>query len=49
LRCENLLIKEIPKGWAVVTFQNFPLGWIKGIGHRINNYFPRSLRVLKSQ
>jgi len=49
LRCDTLNIQDIPKGWAVVTFDNFPLGWIKGIGTRINNYFPRSLRVLKEQ
>lgn len=47
LRCDTLSLKNIPVGWAVVTFQSFPLGWIKGIGNRINNYFPRSLRVLK--
>ncbi len=46
LRCESIILQEIPKGWAVVTYRNFPLGWIKGIGNRINNYFPRPLRIL---
>jgi NOL1/NOP2/fmu family ribosome biogenesis protein len=46
LRCESIFLQDIPKGWAVVTYRNFPLGWIKGIGNRINNYFPRSLRIL---
>ncbi len=49
LRCDTLNLSNIPTGWAVVTFKNFPMGWIKGIGNRINNYFPRSLRVLKQQ
>ena len=46
LRCESIVLSNIPKGWAVVSYKNFSLGWIKGIGNRINNYFPRSLRIL---
>ena len=48
LRCDTLQLQNVPTGWAVVTYGGFPLGWIKGIGSRINNYFPRSLRVLKT-
>jgi len=47
LRCESISVEVIPKGWAVVCYRGFPLGWIKGIGNRINNYFPRTLRILK--
>ncbi len=48
LRCETVSLTNIRSGWAVVTYKGFALGWIKGIGNRINNYFPRNLRILKS-
>ncbi len=48
LRCDTVSLAAIPAGWAVVTYRGFALGWIKGIGNRINNYFPRHLRILKA-
>lgn len=36
-------IKE--KGWNIVTYGNVPLGWIKNIGARINNYYPVEWRI----
>lgn len=47
MKCESLNTSGMPSGWVAVTFNNFPLGWIKVIGNRCNNYFPRSLRILK--
>lgn len=39
--------KEI--GWRVVSYQSLPLGWVNVIKGRINNYYPKELRILKSQ
>jgi len=35
------------KGWKLVTYKNYPLGWINILSNRINNYYPRELRILK--
>ncbi len=35
------------KGWQLVTFKNLPLGWVKVLPNRVNNYLPKALRVLK--
>lgn len=41
---ENLQL-EAPKGWHLITYQDLPLGWAKGLGHRINNYYPQHWRI----
>ena len=41
---------ELPAGgigWSVVTFEGHPLGWINNLSNRINNYYPKELRILK--
>lgn len=35
------------KGWNLLTYNNFGLGWIKHLGNRINNYLPNEFRILK--
>ncbi len=35
------------KGWNLVSYKGFGLGWIKNLGNRINNYLPNELRILK--
>ena len=35
------------KGWKLVSYQNYPLGWINVLSNRINNYYPKELRILK--
>ncbi len=32
-------------GWHLASYQNFSLGWFKKIGNRINNYYPKELRI----
>ncbi len=41
---ENLPL-EAPKGWHLITYHDLPLGWAKGLGHRINNYYPQNWRI----
>jgi 16S rRNA C967 or C1407 C5-methylase (RsmB/RsmF family)/NOL1/NOP2/fmu family ribosome biogenesis protein len=35
------------KGWMLVTYQGCNLGWVKVLANRINNYYPKELRILK--
>lgn len=44
LRGESLTV-DAPNGWNQVAFQSHPLGWIKVIGNRVNNYYPKEWRV----
>jgi len=53
-QAQNFLRKEIvsseinPKdlrGWILVTFKGVNLGWIKAMPNRINNYYPKEIRI----
>ncbi len=35
------------KGWNLMSYQGYGLGWIKNLGNRINNYLPNEIRILK--
>jgi 16S rRNA C967 or C1407 C5-methylase (RsmB/RsmF family)/NOL1/NOP2/fmu family ribosome biogenesis protein len=35
------------KGWNLVSYQGFGIGWIKHLGNRLNNYLPGEFRILK--
>ena len=37
----------LERGWLLATFQGRPMGWLKNIGNRMNNYYPSHLRILK--
>ena len=47
LQKKDLGIDAGQKGWKLVTFNSFPLGWINALQGRINNYYPKELRILK--
>lgn len=36
-------------GWQVVRHQNHNLGWINALKNRINNYYPKEIRILKAR
>ncbi|MBV9986233.1 MAG: hypothetical protein JO301_01025, partial [Chitinophagaceae bacterium] len=46
LRRKDLAI-EAPRGWCLVKYCGLPLGWIKVLPNRINNYYPAEWRILK--
>lgn len=46
LKKEPLPVEKIPKGWQLITYQNQGLGWVKGLGNRVNNYYPNAWRIL---
>lgn len=35
----------IPKGYILITYQNYPLGFVKNIGSRVNNLYPNEWRI----
>ncbi|MCR9014521.1 methyltransferase RsmF C-terminal domain-like protein [Aquiflexum gelatinilyticum] len=45
LRKEDIPLKDLPEGWVLVTFKNMPLGWLKNLGNRTNNYYPKDWRI----
>ncbi len=48
LKKEPFTLAEIPKGWSLIRYKNLPLGWIKGLGHRFNNYYPKEWKIRMS-
>ena len=47
LRKEDPALQLSAKGWALMEYENMPLGWAKILPNRINNYYPKELRILK--
>lgn len=37
----------LTRGWHLVFYSDQPIGWVKSLGNRINNYYPSHLRILK--
>ena len=35
------------KSWALISYQKQPIGWVKKVGNRLNNYFPKEYRIRK--
>jgi NOL1/NOP2/fmu family ribosome biogenesis protein len=48
LRKEEVQIEGNHRGWALVNYEGYNLGWIKALGNRVNNYYPKAWRILKS-
>lgn len=45
LRKESISADNSPKGWLLVTYLALPLGWVKNLGNRVNNYYPKAWRI----
>jgi 16S rRNA C967 or C1407 C5-methylase (RsmB/RsmF family)/NOL1/NOP2/fmu family ribosome biogenesis protein len=45
LRRDNLSGISCAEGWNLATFRSVPLGFVKNIGRRLNNYFPVEMRI----
>ena len=46
LRKQEIKIDSGLKGWVLLSYQHLSIGWIKIIGHRINNYYSAAWRIL---
>ncbi|MEP6681608.1 MAG: RNA methyltransferase [Parafilimonas sp.] len=47
LRKKEIILNVNYKGWALCTYKNFALGWIKILHNRVNNYYPTEWRIRK--
>jgi 16S rRNA C967 or C1407 C5-methylase (RsmB/RsmF family) len=47
LKKQNFIPEEITKGFTLLTYKNFGIGWFKNLGNRVNNYYPAEWRILK--
>ena len=47
LQRKDLQLQGTDKGWQLVCFNSHPLGWINVLHNRVNNYYPKELRILK--
>ena len=47
LQRKDIKVEITDKGWQLVTYQQYQLGWINVLPNRINNYYPKMLRILK--
>jgi NOL1/NOP2/fmu family ribosome biogenesis protein len=49
LQRADISINASQKGWQAVSFKGHNLGWINALSNRINNYYPKELRILKTR
>lgn len=47
LQRKNIELPNITPGWKLITYQNQRLGWVNVLPNRVNNYYPKELRILK--
>jgi len=47
LRKQSFQLDSTQKGFELLTYKNFGLGWLKNLGNRVNNYYPAEWRILK--
>jgi hypothetical protein len=48
LRGETFVLNDLPLGFVVLTYKNEPLGFVKNLGNRTNNLYPREWRIRSS-
>jgi len=48
LQKKDMVIDSSVKGWCLVTYKGFYLGWVKLLPNRVNNYYPLRFRILKA-
>ncbi|HRH50547.1 MAG TPA: RNA methyltransferase [Panacibacter sp.] len=47
LKKKEIILENRTKGWAVITYKQLALGWVKVLHNRVNNYYPMEWRILK--
>ena len=47
LQRKDFSLNDSSKGWQLVTYGAHALGWVNVLSNRINNYYPKELRILK--
>jgi 16S rRNA C967 or C1407 C5-methylase (RsmB/RsmF family)/NOL1/NOP2/fmu family ribosome biogenesis protein len=49
LRKEDITLPNAVQGWLLTAYQGYPLGWMKGVQGRVNNYYPVNWRIRKQK
>lgn len=49
LRRTDIAVATKEKGWQLVTYADHSLGWVNVLSNRINNYYPKEMRILKNK
>lgn len=49
LQRQELAVEPANTGWQVVRYAAQNLGWINALKNRINNYYPKEIRILKAR
>jgi 16S rRNA C967 or C1407 C5-methylase (RsmB/RsmF family)/NOL1/NOP2/fmu family ribosome biogenesis protein len=49
LRRDNMDISITDKGWSLMSYEGYALGWAKLLPNRINNYYPKEIRIMSQQ
>lgn len=47
LKRKDIAVPVKQTGWQLVAYEEHSLGWINALPNRINNYYPKELRILK--
>ncbi|UKJ08672.1 methyltransferase RsmF C-terminal domain-like protein [Solitalea lacus] len=45
LRKDDLVFSNAQDGWNRILYNGLGLGWVKKVGHRFNNYYPKEWRI----
>jgi NOL1/NOP2/fmu family ribosome biogenesis protein len=46
LRRQDITMDAAFKGWALISYRFLPLGWVKILSNRVNNYYPKEWRIV---
>ena len=49
LQRQEMTVEPATTGWQVVRYASQNLGWINALKNRINNYYPKEIRILKAR
>lgn len=49
LQRKDISLTGAEKGWQVLCSSGFPIGWVNVLANRVNNYYPKELRILKER
>jgi NOL1/NOP2/fmu family ribosome biogenesis protein len=49
LQRKEIAVSNVSRGWNLVAYNGFGLGWANVLQGRINNYYPKEFRILKDK
>jgi 16S rRNA C967 or C1407 C5-methylase (RsmB/RsmF family)/NOL1/NOP2/fmu family ribosome biogenesis protein len=49
LRKQPFSLTSKKEGWCIIQYESIPLGWIKAMENRFNNYYPTDWRIYNTQ